>query len=618
MVKLLRLTSDKDDDFINAQDGLVFSVNMDDDLIVSPDAKIALKNLTFESDFTAFTTDINNGLLSVRYDTVRDANSFPLTPTAYTKATYENFFTDVQTTLNRCIDTNVIGDTTTAAKSEFYGQWAIDAKAEFKTIEFKLTPALNPVIRRQFELPTDAQYSGWGVTEQLMKTQPNNSGGAIDVRIEKDTSISIADLDPPDMCLLSGKSKRENDKRDQFLSTSNPMIRWCQGNAVWCARIGILRDNGSGKEQNGFEIGLATSIPWGLYNGEILPANVKFAVRVYKNTDDLAHIVPNADFSSNPTYVDNTGVAPTNPQPAARVESDMLMISCSQSTTGSGSKTIVGQIFKDEVAVQQLFSYDIPEGSEDVALYPYIAFFDGDDAENDPAEAHSPVVTFDPFEIEEYQTGKYNELLVPTKTNLFAGYPVFAIGQDVLNYDAVGEVGVPKLDPQWFINKGTSQDSFIQSHTEIFDFMGFSNNQLTDIGSGESRIQRPFFVINTSIYPYGARIVPDNVFILAQSDNYVVVLDSQKLVSYDCSKPTRANQTRSIDVVGKRANILATIPVNNNTGIVEFQANEVLYIDFDNKGETPIRNLRLRVLDKSLQPIPVQGMSVMTLLIKDE
>ena len=54
MVKLLRLTSNKDDDFDGAQDGLVFNVNMDDDLIVSPNAQIALKNLTFETDFAAF------------------------------------------------------------------------------------------------------------------------------------------------------------------------------------------------------------------------------------------------------------------------------------------------------------------------------------------------------------------------------------------------------------------------------------------------------------------------------------------------------------------------------------------------------------------------------------
>ena len=93
----------------------------------------------------------------------------------------------------------------------------------------------------------------------------------------------------------------------------------------------------------------------------------------------------------------------------------------------------------------------------------------------------------------------------------------------------------------------------------------------------------------------------------------MVILDSQKLVSYDCSVDIRD----VIDVKGKRANILATIPVNDNDGIIEFQANEVLFIDMDNKQPMAIKNLSLRVLDKELEPIQVEGLSVMTLLIKD-
>ena len=79
MVKLIRLTSDRDETYDGAQEGLVFSVNMDDDLILSPNAKIALKNLTFESDFKSLATDINNGLITVKYSTARDPQSFPLT-----------------------------------------------------------------------------------------------------------------------------------------------------------------------------------------------------------------------------------------------------------------------------------------------------------------------------------------------------------------------------------------------------------------------------------------------------------------------------------------------------------------------------------------------------------
>ena len=113
--------------------------------------------------------------------------------------------------------------------------------------------------------------------------------------------------------------------------------------------------------------------------------------------------------------------------------------------------------------------------------------------------------------------------------------------------------------------------------------------------------------------PFGFTLTPVNVFQATTSDNYVVVIDSNKVISYDCSQTNVAND----DVVGKRMNIIATIPVSDSTGVVEFQSNEVLYIDMDNKAPTAIRNLKLRVLDKSLQEITTNGMSVMTILIKD-
>ena len=66
-------------------------------------------------------------------------------------------------------------------------------------------------------------------------------------------------------------------------------------------------------------------------------------------------------------------------------------------------------------------------------------------------------------------------------------------------------------------------------------------------------------------------------------------------------------------------NILATIPVNDNAnGVVEFQANELVYIDLDNKFATELKNLRLRILDKNLNEIKTVGTAILTLLIKDE
>ena len=101
----------------------------------------------------------------------------------------------------------------------------------------------------------------------------------------------------------------------------------------------------------------------------------------------------------------------------------------------------------------------------------------------------------------------------------------------------------------------------------------------------------------------------------------IVVLDSNPLYSYDASKFDYTNTTTIINSTkakrGRRYNILATIPINDNNGFVEFNANELVYIDLDNKFPQVIKNIRLRVLNKNFDEIETNGESVMTLLIKD-
>ena len=110
---------------------------------------------------------------------------------------------------------------------------------------------------------------------------------------------------------------------------------------------------------------------------------------------------------------------------------------------------------------------------------------------------------------------------------------------------------------------------------------------------------------------------------LVNSDNYVVVIDSNPVMSYDASRfsygaePT-VNSASFNQMKGRQYNILATIAVNDNSGYLEWRANELVYIDFDNKYPLELKNLRLRVLDKELNPIKQIGLGVITLLIKDK
>jgi len=68
---------------------------------------------------------------------------------------------------------------------------------------------------------------------------------------------------------------------------------------------------------------------------------------------------------------------------------------------------------------------------------------------------------------------------------------------------------------------------------------------------------------------------------------------------------------------GRRLNILATIPVNDTSGIVEYDSNELVYIDLDNSFPQVLKNIRIRVLNKQFKEVLTIGTAVITLLIKD-
>ena len=114
--------------------------------------------------------------------------------------------------------------------------------------------------------------------------------------------------------------------------------------------------------------------------------------------------------------------------------------------------------------------------------------------------------------------------------------------------------------------------------------------------------------------------MPEGQHQVVNSDNFVVVLDSYSVFSYDASRtnygnnslnpPNQANR-------GRRLNIIATIPKNDNSGFLEYEPNELVYIDLDLADDTIMKNLNLRVLNKNLNPIDINGRAIMTLLIQD-
>ena len=167
------------------------------------------------------------------------------------------------------------------------------------------------------------------------------------------------------------------------------------------------------------------------------------------------------------------------------------------------------------------------------------------------------------------------------------------------------------------------QNMEIAINNEVLRSIGFTvgkNNDLDFVFSNTSIPRTGIRLTNENEVGYD--LIAQNENTISNSDNYVLMLDSNPVKSYDASKfnyDKGATQNIKQSNRGRQLNILATIPVNDNiNGIVEHEANELVYIDLDNKFPQVLKNIRLRILDKNFNEISTIGTSILTLLIKDE
>lgn len=264
----------------------------------------------------------------------------------------------------------------------------------------------------------------------------------------------------------------------------------------------------------------------------------------------------------------------------------------------------------------EVFRYSLTEAQRGKPLYPYIAVFGelaGQAVVGHPV--FTPLVLDDNGENLDYQITGQSQVVASDQIANYNGFDLYS----VLNTNYTGIF--PDLnDSLYEIGQPTNQNLKLSMNKDIWAALGFRSLGTTGFESTPFTFQFPD--TNMSINPpnvSGFTLEALSEFEVTNSDNYILMLDSNPLMSYDAS---RFNYAREIAEVksqphrGRRINILATIPVNNNaTGIVEFEANELVYIDLDNRMPQNLKNLRLRILDKNFNEIKTTGTSVLTLLV---
>ncbi len=174
--------------------------------------------------------------------------------------------------------------------------------------------------------------------------------------------------------------------------------------------------------------------------------------------------------------------------------------------------------------------------------------------------------------------------------DLRVNFDPFDEGVSVRDFDQGVDVGVglPPPQKQQRIAPATFEITFPNS--DVRDFLGF-NNRVNSRSLLNEAIIRGDFLFTANI----------------MNDSYLFELLNIDLESYDSFSN------------GKR-NILKVIPAasTNADSIVDYETNNLTFIDIRNKYPLTLRNLKARILRNDLEPIVVRGVSVVTLLIRSK
>jgi len=145
---------------------------------------------------------------------------------------------------------------------------------------------------------------------------------------------------------------------------------------------------------------------------------------------------------------------------------------------------------------------------------------------------------------------------------------------------------------------------------EVGAFFGFGINKPDDI-IGNSLAKSELYTFTSGL----------RAEFSVTAKNYLVMFDTTPLNSFDSYAEFDA-VARAANAGGSRRNLLATVPVTENqvgtTSVsqVAFEPNTLNYISLKNRSPVLTRQLKCRVLTSTYQPVIIDGMASLTVLIR--
>jgi hypothetical protein len=393
-----------------------------------------------------------------------------------------------------------------------------------------------------------------------------------------------------------------------YVTPANNQYKLCQGTGIFICSIKNLQNSVFPSNNQGFGMGLSFS-DISSYNRLEIPDNARdFEIFVERNDEPFQFIsptIPNTPQTSSVSPHSFDITVDTN-----HLDHDRLVIE-------RFGGVIRGSIWQRDLAGgtdlsgirQPLFEYRLTDEQRKLSLRPYIYI----KSAGADCVVGCPMITFDAI----FSTNTGNNNILGNTTQLGGiGAPVqYQNYFQELDEDAKWSAVTPYLANEAYYETDTDRNFQITINNDLLRFMGWEKNK--HAGKGYFVFKPPATQVYTGDFqhrvPLGFELVPDGLAMITNSDSYVVELLSERVESYDASVDSGRNSGVKR---GGRKNIIAVIPVNDSFGVVEYQAQNDIFIDFNNSEPMRLANMRVRILDKNLEPITTTGISVLTLLLK--
>ncbi len=595
-----------------------FKSTFGNDMTIAPNSKMALLNLTFESDIGSRPGMklIGNSIIKMTGDTSNSTNSEGETNIFgddFSDGDFERFKTTVEWYLNTLpqINYGTDGATTPNLSNVSGSAWRItddvDRLGQSNNgniiIEYSYAQLVNPL-----HIPTDAADPDKTQYVTIMEH---------DAQI---TAVTLSGAGPYESVTIAKDAPQlATANTTNNLFSSVPMAK---GSSWFTARVANLVDNTSGLQDNGFGIGVST-VPLSSLNhqpGEEIPGTARhFEIRVNRPGESYKFITNDGleqsaeDALGAPLTPENysfVATANVNKHDIMSIEvagGNIELVVYQNANGGTdGLRTSLAKVPYDVGTEYYPYIYIRGISTDcNIDLVNYVA---------DPFTKYSPEDIYLNLDLSGYEN-RLGSMLQDPNTNIRKLLPL-------TDSDNTGVGG--RWSAGGYDNPDGIQMTVGIPENILYALGNKEFNQLT--GTTYNFPTRQISIRNYS--PQGVSVsynwthfsdvLPD----IYSSDHFLVESMSLPLDSFDASDveyntvtPFNANMSKS----GRRKNILMTISENDNTnGLLEFETSTPIFIDINNTEPINVKNLDFRVLRKDFSPIRQSGEpAIMTVLISE-